>query len=84
MAATPTCPTGGVYREATEQELEAAYRAEFGDGPPQPIATFDLTKPEDVARAKAVLSPEALSNFFGPNGGGMAAFAQALDDANAR
>lgn len=78
MAAAPTCLKGGVYREATEEELEAAYRAEFGDGPPRPIATFDLNNPEDVERAKAALSPEALADFFGPNGKGMAAFERAL------
>lgn len=78
MSAAPTCSKGGVYREATEQELDAAYRAEFGDGPPRPVATFDLNNPDDMERAKASISPEALRKFFGPNGLGMAAFEAAL------
>ena len=79
MEAAPVCPTGGtVYREGTEEELDAAYRAEFGDGPPEPIATFCLNNSQDMERAKAVLSPDALRSFFGPRGGGMAAFEAAL------
>lgn len=83
MSAAPTCPKGGVYREATEEELDAAYKAEFGEGPPQPIATFDLNNPADMERAKAALSMEALNTFFGPNGKGMSAFEQALRGTNA-
>jgi hypothetical protein len=78
MEAAPTCPSGGVYREATEEELDAGYRAAFPDGP-KPIATFRLNNPEDVERAKAVLSPEALAKFFGPNGGGMSAWMAAVE-----
>lgn len=79
MSAPPTCSKGGVYREATEEELAAAYHAAFGDGPPEPIATFDLSDPADVERAKSVLSPEALTKFFGAAVGlGMAAFESAL------
>lgn len=79
MEAAPVCPTGGtVYREGTEEELDAAYRAEFGGGPPEPIATFCLNHSQDMERARAVLSPDALRSFFGPGGGGMAAFEAAL------
>ncbi|MBA4306443.1 MAG: hypothetical protein C0429_06860 [Sphingopyxis sp.] len=79
MEASALCPDGkGVYREATDEELEAAYRAEFGDGPPVPIATFHIDKPEDVARLKAALNPFNLSRCFGPDGAGMAAFEQSL------
>lgn len=78
MSAAPICPNGkGVYREATEEELSAAYNEAFPDGP-KPIATFNLNNPDDVERAKAALSPEALNRFFGPGGGGMPAFEAAL------
>lgn len=51
MAAPPTCPKGGtIYREATEEELQTAYRQEFGDGPPKPIATFKTSDPADMER----------------------------------
>lgn len=78
MSAPPTCPKGGVYREATEEELDAAYRAKFGDGPPEPIATFNLNNPADMERAKSALSPENLNKFFGIGGRGLAAFEHAL------
>jgi hypothetical protein len=77
MSAPPICAKGGVYREATEEELDAGYKAAFPDGP-QPIATFRADNPADLERAKAALSPEALNKFFGPGGGGMAAFEAAL------
>lgn len=77
IAAAPICQRGGVYREATPEELDAGYAAAFPEGP-KPIATFRLDSPEDVARAKAALSPEALTKFFGPGGGGMAAFQAAI------
>jgi len=78
MSAPPICGNGGVYREATEDELEAGYREAFPDGP-KPIATFRADNPVDVERAKSVLSPEALNRFFGPGGGGMEAFMQAME-----
>lgn len=78
--AAPACPNGKtIYREMTEVELDAAYRAEFGDGPPEPIATFRLDDPASVERAKALLSPEAMNGFFGTGGGGMAAFVAAVE-----
>jgi len=78
MSAPPICPDQkGIYREATEEELEAAYNEVFPNGP-EPLATFRVGSEEDMARAKAALSPEALSKFFGPGGGGMTAFEAAL------
>lgn len=78
MEAAPLCPGGGgTYREATEAELGAAYDEAFPNGL-QPIATFNLNDPADVERAKKALSPAALNSFFGPGGGGTAAFEQAL------
>ena len=76
----PLCPDmKGVYRLATEEELDVGYRAAFPEGP-QPIATFRLDNPDDIKRAKAVLSPAALNGFFGPGGNGMAAFSAALEE----
>jgi hypothetical protein len=68
--------------QACLDAFEASYRRAFPDGP-KPIATFRLDNPDDVARAKALLSPEALNGFFGPGGGGMAAFDAALRDSDA-
>lgn len=82
VAAGPICQSGrGVYRKATEVKLDAGYKAAFGDGPPKPIATFRLDDPASVERAKSVLSPEALSRFFGTGGGGMPAFMDAMEAA---
>lgn len=79
MEAAPACPNGkGSYREATEAELDAGYRAAFPDGP-KPVATFRLDNPADIERAKAALSPEALNRFFGPGGTGMAGFMAAVE-----
>lgn len=59
--ATSLCPGGrGVYREATEEELDAGYKAAFGDGPPQPIATFKRDDPADMARLKRLLETGTL------------------------
>lgn len=69
--AAPLCPNGrGIFRTATEAELEAGYREAFPDGP-QPVATFRADNPADMERAKALLSPEALNRYFGPAGLGM-------------
>lgn len=79
MSAPPLCPNGrGIYREASEEELSAAYNAAFPDGLPGPIATFDLNNPADVERAKSLLSPDALHRFFGPGGGGLPALDSAI------
>lgn len=59
--APPICRKGGVYRAATQEELDAAYQASFPDGP-APIATFRLGEPGDMARAKALLGPLAFDN----------------------
>jgi hypothetical protein len=48
--ARPICRSGGVYREATEEELDAGYKAAFPDGP-KPIATFRADCPVDLERA---------------------------------
>jgi hypothetical protein len=70
MAASPVCRKGGVYREATEVELEAGYVAAFPDGP-KPIATF-TTDPESLAQLKTVFGADALAQAFGPGGRGYA------------
>lgn len=77
MSAAPICERGGVYRPGTEEELDAFYRAAFPDGP-QPIATLRIDNPEDMARARAALSPEALAGHLGPGGGGIAAITSIL------
>lgn len=77
--APPICASGGnIYREATEEELAAGYAAAFPDGP-KPIATFRADNPEDMEAAKAVLSPEALNRYFGPEGGGIDAWIEAVE-----
>lgn len=72
QAAPPCCPKGGVYREATEEELEAGYNKEFPDGMPGPIATFSLNNPVDVQRLKSIFGADALAKTFGADGRGMA------------
>lgn len=81
MSAPPICRNHKVYREATEEELHAAYTAKFGDGPPEPITTFRHDNPQDMERLKNVLGADALSGFFRPGGGGMDAFDAALREA---
>lgn len=78
MEAAPICANGGVYREATEEELDAGYKEAFPDDL-KPIATFRADNPADIERAKALLSPEALNGFFGHGGGGMPAFMAAVE-----
>jgi len=56
-----------------ESEANAEYKRQFPDGP-KPIATFSLSNPEDVERARKVIGIEALQKAFGPGGGGMAEF----------
>lgn len=60
-----------------EAEFDAAYKRAFPEGP-KPIATFKLDSPGDVERARSVLGVEALTKFFGPDGGGMQAFMDAV------
>jgi hypothetical protein len=57
--------------------FDVAYTKAFPDGL-KPIATFRADNPDDMARAKALLGREAMNSFFGPGGGGMAAFTAAL------
>jgi hypothetical protein len=56
-----------------ESEAKSEYKSQFPDGP-KPIATFSLSNPEDVERARKVIGIEALQKAFGPGGGGMAEF----------
>lgn len=56
MSAPPCCPRGGVYREATDEEVSAKYDEVFPDGP-QPVATYRFDSPDDMRR---------LSEDFGP------------------
>jgi hypothetical protein len=53
--------------------FDAAYAAAFPDGL-KPIATFRADNPEDMERAKKLLSPETMNRFFGPYGEGMSAY----------
>jgi hypothetical protein len=70
--AAPVCPNGrGIFRPATDAELEAGYREAFPEGP-KPIATFHADNASDLERAKSLLSPEALNRYFGLAGLGMA------------
>lgn len=77
---TTYAPDAGTC-ERCREAFEGAYAAAFPEGL-KPVATFRLDSPSDVARAKAVLSPEALNSFFGPGGSGMAAFDAALRDSD--
>lgn len=77
MTAAPICAKGGVYRPGTAEELDAFYKQAFPEGP-QPIATIHFDNPEEVARARAALSPEALAKHLGPNGGGIGAITSIL------
>ena len=67
--------------QACLDAFETSYRRAFPDGP-KPIATFRLDSPQDMERANKVLSVEAMNKFFGPGGGGMAAFDAALRDSD--
>lgn len=49
---------------ACKSEADKAYKAAFPDGP-QPIATYDISTPEGLEKAKAELSPDALIKKFG-------------------
>lgn len=61
------------------EAFDTAYAAAFPDGL-KPIATFRTDDPADMACARAALSPEALTGFFGPGGGGISAFMAALEE----
>jgi hypothetical protein len=54
-------PGGGTCSRC-RTAFDAAYAAAFPNGP-QPIATFRLDSPEDMARAKAMFSPDALRSL---------------------
>lgn len=70
--AAPICLRGGVYRPATEEELDRFFKVAFPDGP-KPMATIHFDNPEEMARLKEAFSPEALTRHFGPGGGGIEA-----------
>lgn len=63
------------------EAFDAAYNEAFPEGL-KPIATFRIEDAAEVERAKALLSPNALRQFFGPGGGGMAAFKAAVAASN--
>lgn len=73
-------PADGTCARCCET-FEAAYAAAFPEGL-KPIATFCADNPADIERARSFLSPEALNGFFGPGGGGMAAFHAAIRDSD--
>ncbi|MFT4056459.1 MAG: hypothetical protein QM681_18295 [Novosphingobium sp.] len=75
-----TFDPGAATCEHCRKAFDAAYNAAFPEGL-KPIATFRTDSPEDMARAKELLSPEALTKHFGPHGGGMASFEASLRDA---
>ena len=76
--ASPICRKGGVYRPATDAELAAFYKEAFPEGP-VPMATIRFDDAEGMARLKAALSAEALSQHMGPFGGGIDAISAILD-----
>lgn len=63
-----------------EAEADAAYKRAFPEGP-KPIATFKIDSPSNVEAARRILSPDALASFFGPGGGGLQAFVEAVENA---
>lgn len=52
-------------------EADKAYKAEFPDGP-KPIAVFDISTPEGLEKARAVIGAEAITKAFASGGGGLA------------
>jgi hypothetical protein len=46
----------------------------------KPIATFKLGDEADMERARKLLSPDALRQFFSPGGGGVSALENAFRD----
>jgi hypothetical protein len=69
---------GGRGCLACEGEAKKAYEAAFPNGPPAPIATIRIDTPEGLAKARALLNPDALRAHFGPGGEGMAGFEKAM------
>lgn len=63
------------------EAFETAYSAAFPEGL-KLLATFRLDDPADMQRARTFLSPEGLSRFFGPGGGGLPTFDAALRDSD--
>lgn len=63
--------------EHCRKAFDAAYNEAFPEGL-KPIATFRTDSPDDMKKAREVLSPAALTQHFGPGGGGMSSFEAAL------
>jgi len=65
------CPKcGGLGCVSCPEEADAEYKRQFPDGP-KPIATFDMTNPAEVERARKTVGREAMEHAFGPDGGGV-------------
>jgi hypothetical protein len=64
----PWCHGRGCLQCKIEADKE--YERQFPNGP-QPIATFDITTPEGVEKARQAIGVEALEHAFGPDGGGV-------------
>lgn len=62
-------------------EADKDYRRAFPDGL-KPFATFDMTTPEGIARARRVIGVEAIKKAFGPGGGGVADVVKNARDAD--
>jgi hypothetical protein len=71
-------PSAGSCQRCREA-FDAAYKEAFPEGL-KPIATFQLGDEADMARARKLLSPDALRQFFSPDGGGLSALQQAIRD----
>ena len=56
---------------ACQAEADKEYKRQFPDGP-KPIITARSDNAEELERMKKVIGKEALSEAFGPGGGGMA------------
>lgn len=52
-------------------EANKAYKAAFPDGP-RPIASFDISTPSGVEKARGAIGAEAMRKAFSPGGGGLA------------
>jgi len=61
------------------EAFDAAYSQAFPEGL-KPIATFKLGDEKDMERARRLLSPDALRQFFAPGGGGVPALTAAIQD----
>lgn len=74
---TVTMDPAAAACERCKTEFDAAYEKAFPNGL-EPIATFKLDDPEDMERLKGALGVDALTQAFGPGGGGIAEVTQNL------